>query len=169
MKLALFVLLVFVFSSCSHKGFVSVSKKIEKRCVAVKGKWKGTSFHELRTKLYNEGKLNFINADLDTLYILESYEFQSGTFISRIWNRKDALNYTYNRNTFSFDQQKFFTDYTVQLVRNWDTTAIRKEESINASSLPERYINATLVFIENKKTRIQCIKFKEFFKLERDR
>ena len=169
MKLALFVSLIIFASSCSQKGFVSVSKKIEKRCTGVKGKWKGTSFHELRTKLYNEGKLNFIHPDFDTLYILESYEIESGTYVSRIWNKKDVLSYTYNKNSFSFDQQKLFTDYTVQLVQNWDTATIRKEESMNASSLPEKYINATRVFIANTKAKIECIKFKEFFKLERDR
>ena len=170
MKLVLFVsLIIFTSSSCSQKGFVSVSKKIEKECTSVKRKWKGTSFHELRTKLYNEGRLNFINSDFDTLYILESYEIESGTYVSRIWNKKDVLNYTYSRNSFSFDQQKLFTDYTIQLVQNWDTATIRKEENVNANSLPEKYINATRVFIANAKAKIECIKFKEFFKLERDR
>ncbi|WP_332001478.1 hypothetical protein [Chitinophaga sp.] len=146
-----------------------MSKEIEKRCTGVKGKWKGTTFHELRTKLYNEGKLNFISSDFDTLYLLESYEIESGTYVSRIWNEKGSFNYTYNRNSFSFDQQKLFTDYTVQLVQKWDTATIRREESVNASSLPEKYINATRVFIANTKVKIECIKFKEFFKLERDR
>jgi hypothetical protein len=170
MKLALFVsLIIFISPSCSQKGFIRVSKKIEKECTSVKGRRKGTSFHELRTKLYNEGKLNFINSNADTLYILETYEIESGTYLSSIWNRKDVLNYTYNRNIFSFDQQKLFTNYTVQLVQNWDTATIRKEESVNANSLPERYIYATRVSIANAKTKIECIKFREFFKLERDR
>ena len=136
MKLALFVLLIIFtsFSSCSQKGFVSISKQIEKRCTDVKGKWKGTTFHELRTKLYNEGRLNFVNSDFDTLYLLESYEVESGTYVSRIWNKNDVLNYTYNRGNFSFDQQKWFTDYTVQLVQKWDTATIRKEENVNAIS-----------------------------------
>ena len=169
MKSILFITVAVVFVSCTPKGFISVSKQVEKKCVGEKGKWKAESFHSLRTKLYNEGKLNFINSDFDTLYILETYEIESGTYAGRIWNRKDALNYTYNKNSFSFNQQKLFTDYTVQLIQNWDTVGIRMEGNINATNLPEKYINGTRVFIANAKTGIECIKFKEFFKLERDR
>lgn len=158
-----------MFFSCIPKGFISISKQVEKKCVGEKSKWEGESFHNLRIKLYNEGRLNFINSDFDTLYILETYEIESGTYIGRIWNRKGSLNYTYSKNIFSFDQQKLFTSCTVQLVQSWDTAAIRMEEKINASSLPEKYINGTKVFIANTKTQIECMKFKEFFKLERDR
>jgi hypothetical protein len=115
MKLALFISLIFFLSSCSQKGFVSISKKIEKECTNVKGKWKGTTFHDLRTKLYSEGKLNFIKTDLDTLYILESYEIQDATCSGRIWNSKGVANYTYNRGVFTFEEEKLFTDYTVSL------------------------------------------------------
>jgi hypothetical protein len=169
MKSILFIAVVVTFFSCTPKGFISISEQVEKKSIGKRDIWKGESFHDLRTKLYRDGRLNFISSDFDTLYILESYESESGTYIGRIWNKDDALNYTYNRNSFSFDQQKLFTDYTVRLVQNWDTTEIRKEESMNANNLPEKYINATRVFIANAKTKIQCIKFKEFFKLERDR
>lgn len=169
MKSILFITVSLVFFSCTPKDFISISKQIEKKCVGEKGKWKGESFHNLRTKLYNEGKLNFINSDFDTLYILEVYEIESGTYTGRIWNKKGALNFTYNKNNFSFDQQNLFTAYTIQLVQSWDTAAIRMEEKINAGSLPEKYINGTRVFISDTKTQIGCIKFKSFFKLERDR
>jgi hypothetical protein len=165
----IFLLLVFFLSSCSQRGFVSLSKKIENECTSVKRKWAGTTFHELRAKLYNEGMLNFMNADMDTLYIMERYDIESATFSGRIWNRKGVLNYTYDRRSFSFDEQKLFTDYTVQLVQDWNTVVIRMEESTNAHSIPEHNINASRVFITKGKNRIDCILFKEFFKLERDR
>ncbi|WP_430899030.1 MULTISPECIES: hypothetical protein [unclassified Paraflavitalea] len=168
MKSILFIIISVAFFSCAPKGFISISKQVEKKCVGENGKWKGDSFHILRTKLHNDGKLNFINSVFDTLYILETYEIESGTYTGRIWNGKSVLNYTYNRNTFSFEQQNLFTTYIVKLIQSWDTTAIRKEENINASILPEKYINGTRVFIANTKTQIECIKFKEFFKLERD-
>lgn len=169
MKSVLSIVVAVTFFSCTPKGFISISKQVEKKCVGKRSKWKSESFHSLRTKLYNERKLNFINSDFDTLYILESYEIENGNYIGSIWNRRGALNYTYNKNNFSFDQQKVFTDYTVQLVQNWNTAAIRMEESMNANSLPEKYINGTRVFIANTKIEIECIKFKQFFKLERDR
>ncbi|WP_440196672.1 hypothetical protein [Anaerocolumna jejuensis] len=135
----------------------------------MKGRWKGTTFHELRTRLYNEGKLNFLESDFDTLYILENYEVETGTYISRIWNKRGGVSYVYNRNSFSSDREKLFTDYTVQLVQAWDTATIKREASINASTLPERYINATRLSLANAQTKIECITFKEFFELERDR
>jgi hypothetical protein len=170
MKSILFITLLVVFFSCTTpKGFISVSKQVEKKCGGERNKWKGETFHSLRTKLYNEGKLNFINPDFDTLYILETYEIESGVYTGRIWNRKGALNYNYYKNNFSFDQQNLFTAYTVQLIQNWDTSAIRMEESMNANNLPEKYIDGTKVHIVKTKTQIECIKFKEFFKLGRDR
>ncbi len=167
MKLVLVVSLVIFTFSCTQKGFSVISKNIERKCTD--GNWKGISFHELRTKLYNKGRLNFVSSDNDTLFVLESYEIESGTYFSRIWNAKADLNYSYNNNSFSFDQPKLFTDYTLQLVQNWDTATIRNEESLNARSIPVKYINATRISIVNKEVFIECIKFKEFFKLERDR
>jgi hypothetical protein len=164
MKSFFFIIISVIFFSCTPQEFISISKQIEKKCVGEKSKWKGESFHKLRTKLYNEGKLNFINSNLDTLYLLETYEIESGTYMGRIWNKKDALNYSYSKNIFSFDQKMIFTSYTVQLVQNWDIASILNEEKINAYRLPEKYINGTKVFIANKKIRIECIKFKDFFK-----
>ena len=169
MKFALFISIIFAISSCYPKRFVSISKKIEKNCSSLKGKWRGTTFHDLRTELYNQGKLNFINWNNDTVFILESYELQSGTYNGRIWNKADTISYTYYKNTFSFDPQQLFTDYTIHLVQDWDTTSIRTEENANAIHTPEQNIYATRVLITPSNTRIECIRFKAFFKLERDR
>ena len=165
----IFISLAFSFISCTPKGFVSVSKDVEEKCISPRNKWKGRSFHSLRVRLYDEGKLDFINSALDTLYMLETYEVESGTYAGRIWNSKNAINYTFVNNKFTFDKQDRFTAYTVRLVQNWDTAAIRKEESMNANMLPENYVNGTRVFIERTRAVVECVKFKEFFSLERDR
>ena len=155
--------------SCSPKGFLTISKQIELRCESKDNTWSGVSFHSLRTKLHNEGKLNFINIDLDTLYLLESYEIENGTYIGRIWNAKSSINYAYTKNNFSYNSTKLYTEYTVNLIQKWDTLRIRKEETENANSLHEKYINGARIFISKGNAQIECITFKEFFNLERDR
>ncbi|MBE2230456.1 MAG: hypothetical protein IAE96_07440 [Chitinophagaceae bacterium] len=158
----------FIILSCTPKCFVNISKKIQEECIG-NTNWTGVSFQDLRIKLYHEGKLDFLHNGFDTLYILESYEIESGGYLGRIWSSKGVLNYTYNKSGFSFDHQRLFTDYTAQLIQNWDTTAIRAEEKINANKLPEKYIYGVRVIRWDKKLQIECIRFKEFFKLERDR
>ena len=169
MKSILFIsIMVCIFFPCASQNFISISKQVEKKCIG-KSNWKGQSFHDLRTRLYNEGRLGFVSSDFDTLYILESYEIESGSYTGKIWNRKGDLNYIYNKNSFQFDQQKLFTDYTIQLIQRWDTATVRTEESLNTKSISEKYITGIKVIMENQKIRIDCIKFKEFFNLERDR
>lgn len=155
--------------SCATDEFLKISRKAELTCVSSKAKLKGKSFNNLRIQLYKCGKLNFINTALDTIYILESYDIENGIFASKIWNRVNDLNYTYSKNKFNFDQKMLFTDYTVKLIQNWDTTDIRKEEALNAHLIPEKYLTGIKIVFSKKHSVIECIKFKEFFKIERDR
>jgi len=126
-------------------------------------------FHDLWIKLYNDGKLDFLNKGFDTLYLLESYDVESGSYLGTIWNGKGTLNYSYNRGTFKVEPQHPFTAYTIQLIEKWDTVTLRNEERINAVKLPERNISGVRVIKQGTKMSIDCIGFKEFFRLDRDR
>ncbi len=168
MRLTVVILMASVLYSCTSTEFISASKQIDKDCNG-NNKWKGKSFHALRTQLYKEGKLGFLSSGFDTLYVLESYDIESGNYIGRLWNEKGTVSYTYHNNHFSFEQSSLFTDYTIQLVQNWDTIGIRREENINAINLRERYINASRVISRNKEFETTCIKFKDFFDPKRDR
>lgn len=168
MKLLMLTLFSLTFlSSCSAQNFVATSKKVEKTC-ANKSVWKGKTFHNLRTELYNDGRIAFVESMLDTLYILESYAIEAGDYTGKIWNSKGSLSYNYLKGRFNYPD-KVFTDYTVRLVETWDTASIRKEEIENATSLPEKWIKATRIINQSGKVKIDCINFREFFKLERDR
>lgn len=169
MKAFYIIAIVVLLGSCSMKNFLSISKKIDKNCTIKKNNWKGDSFHEIRRRLFKEGKLNFINPVNDTLFFLESYELESGVYFGRIWNKKGVASYTYKMGVFDFEMQPLFTDYTIRLIEDWNVSKIRNEESLNANSIPEKYINATRVIIKDKEDWVECLAFKEFFKPERDR
>ncbi len=168
MRLTLVIIMASVLYSCTSAKFINASKQIDKNCNG-NNKWKGKSFHALRTQLYKEGKLGFLSSGFDTLYILESYDIESGNYIGRLWNENGTVSYTYHNNSFSFEQSNLFTDYTIQLVQNWDTVGIRREENRNGVNLPERYITASRVIGRDKEFEIVCIKFKDFFDPKRDR
>lgn len=168
MRLTVVIIMASVLYSCTSTKFINVSKQIDKNCSG-NNKWKGKSFHDLRTKLYKENKLGFLSLGFDTLYVLESYGIESGNYIGRLWNKNGMVSYTYHNNTFSFEQSNLFTDYTVQLVQNWDTVGIRREENRNGVNLPERHITASRIIGRDKEFEIECIRFKDFFDPKRDR
>jgi hypothetical protein len=143
-----------------------LSKQIDRKC-GLNPNRKGLTFHDLRRMLYNEGKLNLFDQKLDTLYVLQSYSIHDEIYRSIIWNRKERVQYVYGQVGFKFDQQKIFTDYTIRLIQNWDTLAIRNEESLYSNYLPVYYIRGIRI-IRGKKDIIECVKFKEFINPKRD-
>ena len=161
--------ILFWVSSCSTPDFISTSRKVEDKCVRKVSKWKGETFHDLRTKLYKMGRLNFINNKKDTLFFLESYEVEGGVYFGRIWNRKGKVEYKYNRGEFDFDNAKAFTNFMIDVVQRWDTVQIRNEERLNGNQLPERSVKAVKIINDSSRVKFDCILFKNFFQLERDR
>ncbi len=151
------------------QSFKSISKEICK-CEFRTGlkKAKKDTFYTIREKLYSLEKLDFI-AKSDTLFLIESYSFENGDYYGLIWNTLDKLGYVYNNGIFRFDVDKVYTDYTSKLVQDWDTTSIRKEEELNSSMMNPRNIYAKRVVKRNGNVEVECIKFKEFFLLNRDR
>jgi len=153
-------------NSCSAQNFIDISRQLEKKTSKAINT-KTVSFHDLRVALLKSGWLNFIDFTKDTLYILESYDIQDGSYISRLWTRKSIIQYKYTKDGFDFNQKKLFTKFTIQLIQNWDTISIRKEEMLYSSSLPVYTIyGARIIF--GSIPLIAYIRFKEFFYSKRD-
>lgn len=170
MKAIAFTILIVIFSSssCASQNFIAISKKIGQNCEGNKGGSRSTTFHDIRLKLFNEGKLPFLKNGFDTLYLLESYEIESGLYAGLIWNSHGTLNYTYHKGYLGFPDQKNYTLYTIGLIEKWDTTMIKAEEK-SAIELPQKYITGICLVKQNGDISIRCVRFKEFFNLERDR
>lgn len=170
MKLCFLVpVLFFSVNTCQSQDFSSISKKIENKCVKVTASLSEETYHTIRQKLFEVGKLSFLKSTTDTIFLLESYEIETGKYNGAIWTRGGKVEYSYYQKQFDFSVLKHYTDYTVRLVANWDIAGIREEERKYKIKLPEQPINATRVIIQGKKVRIDCFVFSEFFNLNRDR
>jgi hypothetical protein len=166
----LFVLVFYTFllSFSENVPFENISRQIQEKCKCKNCISKKPTFHDLRMKLYYADKLNFIHSDFDTLFILSSYEIESGTYFEQIWMQGRTLKYAYNRGKFNFEFEKLYTDYTIELINRWDTTSLKKEAGTHQVA-PEEYIYATRVINKRNKLSIDCFIFKQFFSLPRDR
>ncbi|MGB4844043.1 MAG: hypothetical protein WBP16_06245 [Ferruginibacter sp.] len=119
-------------------------------------------------ELYNNDKLGFINYNQDTLYVIESYDIQDGSYRGRLWNRKGALQYEYfPKSGFNFNEDKLFTKYTIELVQKWDIASIREEERLYSDIIPVHFIYSSKITF-GKQSKVDCFKFKEFFNSKRD-
>lgn len=167
-NLALLVFVYLLLASCSAQHFVRISKLVQKNCARDISNSNKETFHSVRSKLYKTGALNFIHSETDSVFILESYEFQTGRYIGRIWNKDGSVSYEYLRGIFNYRENLFY-NYTIALVNRWDTIAIREEEKVNAESLPQTLITASRVVEIDGKVNVECLVFKSFFNLERDR
>ena len=125
-------------------------------------------YHDIRIKLIESGKLNAFEKS-DTIFILESYDIESATFYGEIWSPQANQVYTYNQGNFYYDEGSVFTNYTKKLIQEWNTKEIRLEEKNNSKmSNPLQIYGSRIVRLKNE-LKIDCLVFKEFFLLERDR
>lgn len=90
-----FIFFLFFFKSAYAQGFESLSRRIAVHCEANRSGWKGETFHNIRVKLYRMGKLDSIISNFDTLYLVQCYDIESGTYIGKIWNTKGMVDFSY--------------------------------------------------------------------------
>ncbi|GAB2686214.1 hypothetical protein GCM10027037_05040 [Mucilaginibacter koreensis] len=152
------------------QSFTKISKKISayqlREGVRRPGK---DRFNDVRLKLYELGKLSFINTAKE-VFFLESYELENETFYGLVWDKNNKVNYSYHQGIFSYTDSLRYTKYMIKLVKNWEINSIRKEKQDNATMIPSSSVYATRVskngdgYID-----INSVSFKEFFNLNRDR
>jgi hypothetical protein len=115
-------------------------------------------------------KMNYSDKN-DTIFILELPGIQGDIYFT-FWNKKDTLSYTsaYPNSTgeYKIVKEVIFTKYMMKLVSEWNISEIRKEEEINSNLLPSEFVYATRIIVKNKKYKIECIRFDDFYNLERD-
>ena len=165
--LIIFVLLVSI--SCGSQNFSKLSKKVSTRQEDKTGTSKGYTFHQIRKKLFREKESGLLKKDFDTLYLLETFSIESGTYYGKIWSKNDSMSYSYATGKFNFINQNRFTLYTCYLVTKWDTLSIRYEEKKYSDMIPNYTIYASMIIKKNNSFEIKTLMFKEFFKVDRDR
>lgn len=154
---------------CTKDSFEEVSLAISKEQLKKDLRTKGKDhYHAIRMELIKLDSMDVFN-NSDTLFFIETYEYETGFFYGKIWSTKAKINYTYNQGTFTFGESGVFTDFTFKLIERWDIKTLRKEEEENSTMTSPFFIYGTRVIVENKEIKVDCIGFNEFFLLERDR
>jgi hypothetical protein len=111
-------------------------------------------------------KINYSDKN-DTIFILELSGIQ-GEVLFTFWNKIDTISYTNSTGEYKIVKGIMFTKYMMKLVSEWNISEIRKEEETNSNLLPTELVYATRIIVKNKKYKIECIRFKEFYNLKRD-
>jgi hypothetical protein len=163
----LFVVLIFSSSCKSQSTVTTVSDAIYK---VQKSEFDDNMFIKA-LNLYRKqsnwlDKLEYSNKG-DTIFILELPGVQ-GNYNFTFWNKKDTISYTNETGSFEFTNNPLFIKRMMRLVSDWDIEGIKEEENINSNLLPNETIYATRIIFLNKKYKIDSIRFKDFFNLERD-
>jgi hypothetical protein len=107
------------------------------------------------------------SVEKDTIFIVE-YPGIQGDYSFAFWNKVDTFFYTNTTGEFQSTDKSLFTKHMMRLVSEWDISEIKREESTNSELLPSEFVYATRIIIKNGKYKIDCIRFKEFFNLQRD-
>jgi hypothetical protein len=154
-------------SQSFHKISVHISKQQSK--MGIRNKQFADCFYEVRNNIDTLKHLYFIN-ETDTLFFLESIGIESNNFYGQIWDKNKRIGYAYSdKNNIKFYSEKIYTNIICKLIENWDTTSIRNEEKHDSPMMNPRTIYGTRVIVYKKRLKIDCIKFNEFFILDRDR
>lgn len=165
-KISIFILIVtMLFAGCKAQSFKRISKQIER---ATNQKKRLSQSHYSRIKLFEMGKLDFINLTHDTIYLLQSSDIESGNLLCKIWNKSGGVEYSYYDQEFDLNSRPY-TRYTAQLIQAWDTIEIRKEEKIHSSFNHRKGIAGMRVILHHLLQSIDVILFQEFFDFDRDR
>lgn len=127
----------------------------------------GISFHKIRMKMYKDKHPAFLTTKIDTLFLIEEYHLDDGSFGSKIWNTENNINYTYQFGKFEYPTN-LFSKYMIALVQKWDTTQIRREEADYSNMNPSSIIYSTRVIKISNGYKIDTFSFRNFFKLGRD-
>jgi hypothetical protein len=157
--------------SCSAQTFYKISKNISD-CQLKEGirkEDKEDYYHDIRIKLNDLGQLKFVEKS-DTLFLLESYNIENGSFYGKIWNtHSNKVEYIYNQGKFDFNPDKIFTNYMCFLISKWNINSIREEEKKNSTMTNPLLIFGSRIIKKGSDYNIDCIMFNEFFNLERDK
>jgi hypothetical protein len=163
-RLILFIGLFFLLTGETNaqldKSILKKISKYQKEGKDVLGRAKGLKY--TREMLSETDSLSFINQKVDTVFLLEMFDIETGRSYGSIWNKCKTLDYTcYYRDTLEFQYNTLFTKHMRELVSTWDIEGIRKEEESDSKPVSPNDIYATRIIIGNK-TKVDFFTFNEF-------
>lgn len=93
--------------------------------------------------------------------------FQGDLYLT-YWNRVDTISYTNTEDKPGYVSNLLFTKYMMGLVSQWNILKIKEEEKVNSSLIPKEPVYATRIIIRKNTYKVECVRFNDFFNLERD-
>lgn len=168
-KGVILILLISIFGGCKQQlDFVKVSNKIYKNQIQAFGDTmllRGLQVYREKVDVLEKLRYSTLN---DTVFALEQLGFQ-GDLNLTYWNREDTISYTNTSGAPKYVTHALFSKYMLKLVSQWNIAGINEEERVNPSLVPNEPVFATRIIIRKNKSKVECIKFDDFFNLRRDR
>jgi hypothetical protein len=100
------------------------------------------------------------NPQQDTIYILESYGI-IGELSVTIWNKSSSI--SYEDQSLNKTNEPQFDNYMMRLVESWNIEKLINEGESHGL-LPQYWIYVSRVMIKNNRVKIECDRFKDFYK-----
>lgn len=109
--------------------------------------------------------LNFISPS-DTVFFLETYDFEIGTSYGMVWNKHKSISYEYFKDKITFTDRSVFDDMIIDLVGRWNVEKL-KIYGEKSTLVNPFFIYASRAIVEKNKINVDCIAFNEFFFLNK--
>lgn len=172
MKTHILPLVGLFLSGCCSTPLIKISRELGKIQGDNTGIYKKKTFHDVRKLVIEDGRKDFFDLyDSDTLFIIESFSIETGNYYGQLIKRGNVLGYLANmfNDQISYKTENIFSKYKIQLVKSWDTTAIREDEEKFPISNHVHSIYASRIIKEGDVLRYDVFKFMDFFNPEQER
>ncbi len=100
------------------------------------------------------------NPQQDTIYIMELYGI-IGELSVTIWNKSSSI--SYEDQSLNKTNEPKFDNYMMRLVESWNIEKLINEGESHGL-LPQYWIYVSRVMIKNNRVKIECNRFKDFYK-----
>ncbi|WP_434501707.1 hypothetical protein [Prevotella sp.] len=100
------------------------------------------------------------NPQQDTIYIMELYGI-IGELSVTIWNKSSSI--SYEDQSLNKTNEPQFDNYMIRLVESWNIEKLINEGESHGL-LPQYWIYVSRVMIKNNRVKIECDRFKDFYK-----
>lgn len=123
---------------------------------------KGTKYsNSLFHKIVQTDSLNRFR-DSDKLFVLDTYDVETGITYFAIWDNKSYVNIEINKEEISFQPMPILDEKIKQLITDWDIVRLKKLEKKYASLISPYYYRILRVVFHDGKAVIDAVSFNEF-------
>jgi len=150
--------------SCSvQKSFTKVSKEIYKDRISKTKKYDKHEkiAHNLRKKLYKEGKLDFLCIE-EPLFIIEGYDIETDEIFVCMKNTKGEINFEFDLESYKIIKEPIYSENLKKMIIDWDVKTIKANEKFKSSSTLNIIVTKVNFKEDGSIKNIENISFSQF-------